>query len=208
MVQFLSVVLKAVLPFGLSIAVILALYTRLGGPAFTFWLSAAAAVIPGLFIIVSKDIVRTAFWLLCSLSGFAGFYVLLGADFLAITQIMVYLGGIMILILFGVMLTSKDPLLTKRVRRLNNVMPGLAAAAVILVGLIAALQRLHFAEKGSGVDLTAVTQLPRPTGSTVEVIGERLLTDFVLPFEMASILLLAALVGAAYVARRGQPQEA
>lgn len=207
--RFLSHVMKAVLPFVLGIAALLLAFTGLGGPAFTFWVCAAAAVLPGIFILLSEDIVRTAFWLLCSLTGFAGFYVLLGADFLAITQVMVYLGGIMILILFGVLLTSKDPAVTRRVPRLNQVVPGLAAAAVLVAGLFSALLKTDFHNaKRQSVEGAALPALPE---TTVYDIGHALLTDYILPFEIASVLLLAALVGATYISRRGyetQPEQA
>ena len=204
LLRFLVAVLKVAAPVILGVAVLIVAYAKLGGEAFTFWFSAAAAVIPGIFIIMSQDIVRTAFWLLCSLTGFAGFYVLLGADFLALMQVTVYLGGIMILILFGVMLTASDPAVSARVPRLNLIVPGLGAAAVIAFGLLSALGGVSFVQASSGVGVGSVT-LPTPVGTTVDEIGTRLLTDYVLPFEIASILLLAALVGAAYIARRGAP---
>lgn len=201
--RFLVAVLKAVLPFVLGIAVLLTVYAKLGGTAFTFWLSAAAAVIPGIFILMSEDIVRTAFWLLCSLTGFAGFYVLLGADFLALTQVMVYLGGIMILILFGVLLTAKDPAVTRRIPRLNLIVPGLGATAVIFAGVFTAMKQTTFVAKANPEVAVKNADLAALPDTTVYTIGEQLLSNYILPFEIASILLLAALVGAAYVARRG-----
>lgn len=201
--RFLWDVIKAVAPLVIGVGVLLAVYAGLGGEAFVFWLSAAAAVIPGAFILMSQDIVRTAFWLLCSLTGFAGFYVLLGADFLALMQVMVYLGGIMILILFGVLLTAKDPAVAQRVPRLNLVVPGLATAVVIFLGIALPLLKATFVQAyGAKVAVTDAT-LPAPPETTVGFIGQLLLTDFILPFEIASVLLLASLVGAAYIARRG-----
>lgn len=203
MSKFLLAALKVILPFGLSVLVLLAIYGFLGGPAFVFWMSAAAAILPGIFILTSEDIVRTAFWLLCSLTGFAGFYGLLGADFLAVTQIMVYLGGIMILILFGVLLTAKAPAVVRRMPRLNLIVPGLGAAAIIFAGIYGSLRQAEFADKSK---MAASAELRPLVGTTIYQIGERLLTDFVLPFEVASILLLAALVGAAYMARSGSAE--
>ena len=158
-----------------------------------FWLFAAVTVVPGMFVLATRDIVRAACWLLLSLSGFAGLYVLLGADFLAITQIVVYLGGILILILFGVMLTNRDPGVLRRVPRLNFIVPGIVSSITLVGAIIAALTPAKFAERP--VD-------PRAFASTTREIGIRLTTDAVLPFELASVLLLAALVGAAYIARR------
>src|SRR5258706_11562234 len=110
-----------------------------------FYLFAAMSVLPGAFVLATRDIVRAAFWLLLSLSGFAGLYVLLGADFLAVTQVVVYLGGILILILFGVMLTHRDPALVRRARRLNIVVPGIAGGGVLAAAVAAAMTRAHFA---------------------------------------------------------------
>src|SRR5438552_2933154 len=109
-----------------------------------FYALAATAILPGLFVLGTKDIVRAAFWLLLSLSGFAGLYVLLGADFLAITQVIVYLGGILILILFGVMLTNRDPYVTKRIPRLNLVVPGIVGSLALAAAVLAAVTRTGF----------------------------------------------------------------
>lgn len=176
--------------------------------ALFFYLFAAVSVLPGIFVLATKDIVRAAFWLLAALSGFAGLYVLLGADFLAVTQVIVYLGGILILILFGVMLTHRDPALVQRARRLNIVVPGIVGGSALAVTALAALTRTHFAV-ALGPD-GQPAQLPSGTftGTTHEV-GRLLVSatdqgrSYALAFELASVLLLAALVGAAYIARRG-----
>jgi NADH-quinone oxidoreductase subunit J len=159
-----------------------------------FYLFAAITILPGICVLTTRDIVRAAFWLLLSLSGFAGLYVLLGADFLAVTQVIVYLGGILILILFGVMLTNTDPGLLKKVPRLNIVVPGVASSLTIIAAALAGLTRAGFVTEKQD------SQNFQPT---VDEIGARLMTDYLLAFELASVLLLAALVGAAYIARRG-----
>lgn len=100
-----------------------------------FYALALLAVAPGLMIMVSQDIVRAAFFLMLSLSSFAGFYVLLGADFLALIQVLVYLGGIMILILFGVMLTARDPVFVARQRSVHLVLPGLFAGLLVVASV-------------------------------------------------------------------------
>jgi NADH:ubiquinone oxidoreductase subunit 6 (subunit J) len=165
---------------------------------FIFWLFAAVSVVPALMILVGKDIVRQAFWLLLGLSGFAGLYLSLGADFLGFTQVIVYIGGILVLFLFGVMLTRKGdvPVLEKgRGSAWGRVLPG------VLAGLLVA-----------GVLLWLVLGTPwkeaaRPSGPTVAAIGGKVLTTFVLPFEVVSVLLLVALVGATYIARRKGERE-
>jgi len=138
---------------------------------FFFYLFAATSILPGVFVLATKDIVRAAFWLLLALSGFAGLYVLLGADFLAVTQVVVYLGGILILILFGVMLTHRDPAPVRRARRLNIVVPGIAGGAILAAAAAAAGTRAHYAVPTMSV--TAVTPSHGATegGTTITISG-------------------------------------
>lgn len=159
-----------------------------------FWIFALVALVPGIAILFTKDIVRAAFWLLGSFSGFAGLYLLLNADFLAFTQVIVYIGGILILLLFGVMLTHRDPALLKRPRLLGLLGWGVLAALLVLGAL------LHV------IFNTAWTTNTETFATTTQGIGVLLLTDYLLPFEISSILLLVALVGAAYVARRKETE--
>ena len=168
-----------------------------------FYVFALVSVLPGVFVLSTRDIVRAAFWLLAALSGFAGLYVLLGADFLAVTQVVVYLGGILILILFGVMLTHRDPVLVKRARRLNIVVPGIVGATTLAAAAIAAVTRADFGatkpEAMTGAGLTGTT---RDVGTLLVAANEHHVS-YLFAFELASVLLLASLVGAAYIARRG-----
>ncbi|MBI4575364.1 MAG: NADH-quinone oxidoreductase subunit J [Planctomycetes bacterium] len=142
-----------------------------------------------------------AFWLLFSFAGFAGLYFLLGADFLALTQVMVYIGGILILILFGVMLTRRrdggDSGIARdgAPRGSGLVVQGVTAAG--LLGLLAAAVHTRTP--------WAVREAGEPA-YTAAGLGDLLLTDFILPFEVASVVLLVALVGAAYIVRR-EPEE-
>ncbi len=102
------------------------------GSTAIFYALAFFAVVPALGVVVSQDIVRAAFLLLTSLASFAGFYLLLGADFLAVIQVLVYMGGIMMLILFGVMLTARDPVFVARQRNVHLMVPGLVSGLIIL----------------------------------------------------------------------------
>ena len=157
-----------------------------------WWVFAAVTLIPALMIVLSKDIVRLAFWLLASLSGIAGLYVLLGADFLGFAQILVYIGGIMVLILFGIMMTNRDAVLMRRGENTGGTtVVGLLIASVSALGLLKVISDTKWKEVPP-VDMPATTS----------PIGEALLTDYVLPFELVSILLLVVLCGAAYIARR------
>ncbi|MEZ0229168.1 MAG: NADH-quinone oxidoreductase subunit J [Planctomycetota bacterium] len=139
-----------------------------------FYFFAAISILPGIFVLATKDIVRAAFWLLLALSGFAGLYVLLGADFLAVTQVVVYLGGILILILFGVMLTHRDPALVRKARRLNIVVPGIAGGAVLAIAVAAATTRAHFAVPAMQVVSILPSFGPPEGGQLVQITGTNL----------------------------------
>jgi len=162
--------------------------------AAVFYALAALSVVPAVAIFFARDVVRQAFWLLGTLTGFAGLYLLLGADFLGFTQILVYIGGIMILLLFGVMLTHRGRSLGARTEQMRNVPAGLAAVGIGVAGAWVAIR--------AAVAALGPVKLDAPSPTTADI-GLGLLTDYVLPFELVSVVLLAALVGAAYVARRG-----
>jgi NADH-quinone oxidoreductase subunit J len=157
-----------------------------------FYVLAATTLGSGLMITLSKDIVRVAFWLLAALMGVAGLYVLLGADFIGFTQVMVYVGGILVLILFGIMMTNKDPVLLKRGETSRaTIAAGLGVAALLAAGLVALLR-----------STTWKSAPPDSMPPTTARLGDELLTRYVLPFELISVLLLVVLCGAAYIARR------
>ncbi len=159
-----------------------------------FWIFAVTAVAPALGILLARDIVRQAFWLLASLAGFAGLYLHLGADFLGFTQVVVYIGGILILFLFGVMLTQRVDVPLKAVKGWGLIIPGvivgLASAAVLIV---LALETPGWQGQRTGG--------PVSTYSVAEI-GREVMSNFILPFEVISLVLLVALVGATFIARR------
>lgn len=164
--------------------------------AVAFYACAALSVVPAIAILLSSEIVRQAFWLLGTLTGVAGLYLLLGADFLGLTQVLVYIGGILILMLFGVMLTQ-------RAKGTYGEAPTTRAWPAGLVGIGAALL-LSLAMVAAAAGSSRVSAAPTPTKGTTRGIGEALMSGYILPFEMVSIVLLAALVGAAFLARRTQ----
>jgi len=155
-----------------------------------FYLFAAITVVSAVVVVNAKNIVHAAFSLLLTFFGVAGIYVLLGADFLSIVQIMVYVGGILILLLFGVMLTNKITNVEIRTGAIY-VFP-----AIIVVGAFTA------------VLFSVITSTKWHVGNldipntTTKMLGNLLLTDYVLIFELLAILLLIALIGAASIARR------
>jgi NADH-quinone oxidoreductase subunit J len=155
-----------------------------------FYVLALVTVGSAAVVVLARSLIYSAFSLLFTFFGVAGLYVLLGADFLAATQLLIYVGGILVLLLFGVMLTHKlyDLDLKSEVTQFG---PGAIVAAGLFVVLAATARRTEW-----------MTATPRPPAPTTEAIGEAFLGPFLLPFEAASILLLVALIGAAMIVRR------
>lgn len=148
-------------------------------------------------MVLTRNLLYAGFSLLLTLLSVAAIYVLLFADFVAVTQLMVYVGGVLVLILFGIMLSSRVH--DKSVMSENtNVGWGISISLLTLVGLSYTIWQTSFSslpwiQQGS-------TDVLAGQKSTVQLIGIKLMTDFVLPFEIASLLLLIALMGAAYIA--------
>ncbi len=142
-------------------------------------------------VVLSRNIVRSAFALLFAFFGVAGIYIFLLADFIAVTQLLIYVGGIMVLVLFGVMLTSHQINVDAKTGTIQT-LPAILIAACIGGGLVWVFWI---------TDWKVNSQLPI-VETTAPKIGELLLTKYLLPFEVASVILLVALIGAAMIARR------
>jgi NADH-quinone oxidoreductase subunit J len=155
-----------------------------------FYGVAALVLGSALYVVLGKNLVHSAFALVAAFFGIAVFYVYLGADFLAGAQVLIYVGGILTLLLFGVMLTN-------RIYNLNissgtiQVVPGALSAGLVFALLVWIINSVDWGAMNSG-DL----------GPTSESIGRLLVGDYLLPFEIASVLLLIALMGAAMLVRR------
>jgi len=162
-----------------------------------FYALASVTVIGAFGVMMTKDIVRVAFWLLASLSGVAGLFIMLGADFLGVTQVLVYIGGILVLILFGIMMTHRDPVLVTDDDRSRSPFTGLAVSLVTFAALMGVILTTGWADSGGR----------RVDSATAPDLGRALLTDYVLPFEVVSVLLLVVLCGSAYIARRRGEEE-
>lgn len=167
---------------------------------YIFFAFALLTVGSALLILLTKNVLYAAFSLLLTFLGVAGLYVLAGADYLAITQVMIYVGGILVLMIFGVMLTNKDreggPDTTATTQHHNQFMGTLAAIGLFTVLLIAIL-KVNFSAL-SGASGSLLNQ------SSVAITGIQLMTGFVLPFEVAAILLMVALISAAYIAGKSK----
>jgi NADH-quinone oxidoreductase subunit J len=160
----------------------------LGG--LVFYAIAALTVGSALLVAFSRNIIHSAFALLGTFMGVAGLYVCLSADFVAVVQVLVYVGGILVLILFAVMLTHRVADV-----QVSNRSVGRAPALVVVGGVVALMS-------------TAVLQTHWVQGTEVQVapttygIGDAFLGQYILPFELASVVLLAALVGAIVLSRK------
>jgi NADH-quinone oxidoreductase subunit J len=155
-----------------------------------FYALAALTVFSALVLVFSKNIIYSAVGLLFTFFGVAGIYVLLAADFVAVVQILVYVGGILILLLFGVMLSQRITNVEMQTGTLQ-----LLPALVVVSGVLGVLLRMIYKTPWASYASTEF----EPTSARL---GIHFMTDYLIPFEIVSVLLLAALIGAAFIARK------
>ncbi len=164
----------------------------------TFAVLALAMAASAVRMVTTKNLVHAALYLTVVLAGAAGLYILLAAEFVAVTQVLVYIGAIVVLMLFGLFLT-RAPLGGDQ--QLDNNQRWLAGIiALFLFGVLGVTLQRGF--KGTHLNATLIGDGPPGHLSNTGAIGISIFHDFVVPFEVASILLLAALVGAVVIARR------
>jgi NADH-quinone oxidoreductase subunit J len=155
-----------------------------------FYLIATITVVSAAGVAFSKNIVYSAFALMGAFMGVAGLYVFLAADFVAVVQVLIYVGGILVLTLFAVMLTHRIADV-----RVSNRSVGRLPALLVL-GLIGAVM-------GRAIVTAAWHQQPpAEVMPTVARLGNAFLNEYLLPFELASVVLLAALIGAVVLSRK------
>jgi NADH-quinone oxidoreductase subunit J len=159
-----------------------------------FWFFAILTIGSACVVVFSRNMIYAVFSLLFTFFGVAGIYVLLNADFLAVTQIMIYIGGILVLLIFGIMITSNITGVDIKSGQTGKIQIFFAGifSLIVIVGLIF-------------IALTSKWYSAVPSAevySTIELIGKSLLTNYLLAFESASVLLLIAIIGAALIARR------
>ena len=154
-----------------------------------FWVLAGLTAISSLFVVTTRNVVHAALGLAAALLGAAGLFILFGAEFVGLAQILIYVGAVVILFLFGIMLTSTAG--TRPVA--DNEQRGAALVVSVAVFLVLAVGILA----GYG-NRTLRLEVAFPTTA----LGNALFTRWILPFEAVSVLLLAALVGAIVLARR------
>lgn len=162
-----------------------------------FFVIASAIAISALAVALTRDIVRSAVWLLFTLVGVSTLYFLLGAEFVGATQLIVYVGGTMVLVVFGVMLTAQ-----KQFLKIRTAGTEWAIGGILSLALFGVLVFLSF-NLGQSHPKPATQSMPS-TG----LIGMGFLTRYLLPFEVVSVHLLVVLIGAAYLARaKRRPNE-
>ena len=154
-----------------------------------FYLIAALAVAGGLGVVLIRSTIHAALFLILAMLAVAGIYILLASEFLALVQVLIYVGAVTVLLLFALMLTRREDLPETMV---GAQWPLAALASAMLLGLLIAT--------------AATTNWPGDTGQTtvitITAIGEALFRQWAVPFEIASLVLLVALIGAIILAQQ------
>jgi NADH-quinone oxidoreductase subunit J len=169
----------------------------MSGSTVIFYMLAALTLVSGVLAVTTRQIFRAAIFLLFSLIGIAGLFFWMHYDFIAAVQIVVYVGGITVLIIFSIFLTQQAGELLPKQKPFRQLMAALAAFCGFTLTLIQVFQ--HTFQKTSAPTVTA----------DVANIGDRMLSvgedGYALPFEIVSILLLAAMIGCIVIALRSKP---
>jgi len=168
-----------------------------------FYVIAAVMVAAALVVVTNRNVVRSALALIVVFAGVAAQFIILAAEFVAVTQVLVYIGAIMVLMLFGIMLTrgriGRDGDMTN-----EHWWTGVVTA-LVLVGVMGYALIDYFGDDPLPADLRVATvnEVSGPnTGSNTATVGDAIFSQYLIPFEVISVLLLAALVGAIVIARK------
>lgn len=168
-----------------------------------FYVFGGLTVFSALGVLFFKKVLYAALSLVSSLLGIAGLYVLSNADFLAVTQILIYAGGIIVLLIFGVMVTKRVSTDNEVISLAHNkgigFLLGLITFALLSVGIWQTnVNAIEWIQKGkSEINM----------GSSIPILGEKLMTTYLLPFEIAAIFLLIVLIGAVFIAGKNITNE-
>lgn len=197
--------------------------------SFFFYLFSAIACVFAVGVVVTSNVVRMAFYLILSLAATAGLFFLAGADFVGAMQLMIYVGGTLVLLIFGVMLTAQGPFITMRTRGGDWVLAAILGSALLAMLSLTAwnvtdwhhgeIVTVEAEEGGEEIDAVATAELAGRDVRTSTPLGLALLgarvdrlsepdetrrngmSGYLLPFEIVSVHLLIVLIGAAYLAR-------
>ncbi len=158
--------------------------------AMLFYVVAGSIVVAALGVCFTRNIVRMAVWLFAALGSVAVLYFLLAANFLGAIQLIVYAGGTLVLLIFGVMLTSKSPWARFDPPKLEIVLAALVCGTMV-AALCLVLTQATWSAPEQAVQ-----------GAALADIGRQLMTQYLVPFEIAGVLLMIVMVGAAHLARQ------
>jgi NADH-quinone oxidoreductase subunit J len=161
-----------------------------------FYAIAATMVAAALVVVTSRNVVRSALALIVVFAGVAAQFVILAAEFLAITQVLVYIGAIMVLMLFGIMLTRA------KIGRDDNMTNEHWWVGVLTALLLAGVMCYALVDYFGDDPLPAERQIATVDGSNTATVSDAIFSQYLIPFEVISVLLLAALVGAIVIARK------
>ena len=165
-----------------------------------FYLMAAVIIGAAIAVVTTKNVVRAALYLITVFAAIVGIYLLLAAEFVAVTQILVYIGAIMVLMLFGIMLTRAR--IGREIDLTNdNWWVGLATA-VLLVGVMGYALIDAFGDDKLPRDTRIQSIADNAGASNTATLGDAIFSQYLIPFEVVSVLLTAALVGAIVLARK------
>jgi NADH-quinone oxidoreductase subunit J len=163
--------------------------------AAVFYILASMALVSAVMVIWSRNVVHSAIYLVLTFLCVAGVYVLLRAEFVAVVQVLVYAGGIVVLFLFVIMLVNLKDALGKRVRVHATLSALVGIAATVLLLRVVLSGGLPAASPAPALD-------PSAQGGNLQQVGWALYQNYLLPFEIASVLLLVAMIGAIVLARQ------
>jgi NADH-quinone oxidoreductase subunit J len=182
-----------------------------------FYILAATTGVCALAVVVTQNIVRAAAWLLFTLAGVSGLFFLLGADFVGATQLLVYVGGTLVLVVFGVMLTAQKPFINMRISAAEW---GIALAVGLILYSVLSVSLVISKPLEPNTNETMSAEMPDSTVLGAALLGQaqaspsgsvtglpsrtyhvRKPMAYLLPFEIVSVHLLVVLIGAAYLAR-------
>jgi NADH:ubiquinone oxidoreductase subunit 6 (subunit J) len=154
-----------------------------------FWVLSVLLVGSALAVVLSKNLFHAVLWLALALTGTAGIFLLLNAEFLAAVQLLLYAGGIITIVVFAIVVTER--LVGERLSQTNR---GVVTGALVAGGLLVLIVSTLTQRELPSTPLPQISDLTR-------LMGEQVLTTFVLPFELLALLMLVAMLGAIYFAR-------
>ena len=161
----------------------------MSGEAVAFWCLSVLLVGSALTVVLTKNLFHAVLWLALALTGTAGVFLLLDAEFLAAVQLLLYAGGIVTIVVFAIVVTER--LVGEKISQTSRRLAGGAVVSLVIASLVVS----------AVMERPLATARPPMAGDLTQLVGETVLTRFVLPFELLALLMLAGLMGAIYFAR-------